>query len=145
MKALIFFHVSISGLTYCHIGRSSQKFWAGYGSKCCASSGVYDENLSKCCKGQIFHAHALCGSLEYDKCTQICCNQVIQQKIGRRTSCCGETAYDTTTHICCNRELVPKYACWYKWSYEVICDRNQISYKFIKGHKTCLGKSIFFL
>jgi len=51
-----------------------------------------------------------CGSKSYDTSYEMCCNNVIQRKIGQHPMCCGVITYDSLSNKCCPGNIV-KPAC----------------------------------
>ena len=88
--------IVISGMTFCEYGNVNKNFWSAYGNMCCGATGVYDNNVAKCCNGEkLVPKSSFCGSVRYDQCTHLCCNEYLHPKIEGITSCCGksENAY----------------------------------------------------
>ena len=148
VKSITKSHVCILGTIVCNYGNSNKTFWSGYGTQCCGAMGVFDENIAKCCSGQrLVQKHSFCGSVEYDQCSQICCDGNIHPKIEGITSCCGKKSYNTATQICCNQIPEQKYKCvekgysWWKYhiKYEAGCGYYGVFYTR-KYNEKCPGR-----
>lgn len=49
--------------------------------------------------------HGYCNS---DSAFKICCNGILQNKVGLRPMCCNHISYDSTWNICCHGVIRPK-------------------------------------
>ncbi len=41
-----------------------------------------------------------CGSKSIDSTYEMCCNGVVQRRLGFNSNCCGSQSYDPVTHNC---------------------------------------------
>ena len=73
-----------------------------------------------------------CNSREYNACTKMCCNGVIQNKVKNdvEMACCGINSYDGKKQVCCGGQLHPRYICKYGyrwWRYDRFTYENKCS------------------
>ena len=144
--------IVISGMTFCEYGNVNKNFWSAYGNMCCGATGVYDNNVAKCCNSEkLVPKSSFCGSVRYDQCTHLCCNEYLHPKIEGITSCCGKNSYNVKTHICCNERPEPKYKCFAQWYYrkyyikrEAECGSRGVFYR-PNSHESCPGKFTFLI
>lgn len=72
----------------------------------------FDPKLKICCNGviqdRIGSNPMCCGFNSFDSTWKICCNGVIHDKKGSKPMCCGSNAYDSTWNTCCNGVIQEK-------------------------------------
>ena len=132
-------------MTFCEYGKVNKSFWSAYGNMCCGATGIYDNNVAKCCNGEkLVPKSSFCGSVVYDQCTHLCCNENLHPRIEGITSCCGKNSYNVKTQICCNERPELKYKCfeqWYNWKkyyikHEAECGHRGVFYRR-NSHESC--------